>query len=49
MRKLIKLLFYLMVLAFIGVVVYAYLGPWFGSDFTAPQSEMRVPVTLDAD
>ncbi len=47
--KLIKLLFYLVILAFIGVVGYAYLGPWFGSDFTAPQNEIRVPVTLDAN
>ncbi|MFD3189608.1 hypothetical protein ACFMPD_04950 [Sedimentitalea sp. HM32M-2] len=49
MGKLIKLLFYLICLGFIGVVGYAYLGPWFGSDFSAPQSEIRLPVTLDVN
>lgn len=49
MGKLIKLLVYILCLAFIAVVGYAYLGPWFGSDFSAPQSEIRKPVTLNAD
>ena len=47
--KLFKFMLYLACLTFIGVVGYAYLGPWFGSDFSAPQTETRVPVTLDAD
>ncbi len=47
--RLIKFLLYLVCLAFIAVVGYAYLGPWFGSDFSAPQSEIRKPVTLDVD
>ena len=49
MVRLIKLLIYLAIIGFIGLVGYAYLGPFFGVDFSAPQSEVRVPVTLDAN
>lgn len=49
MGRLIKYLFYLIVLAAIGVVGYAYVGPWFGADFSPAQSEVRIPVTLNAD
>jgi hypothetical protein len=49
MGRLIKFFIYLVCLAAIGVIAYAYLGPWFGSDFSAPQSEIRLPVTLDAN
>ena len=31
-----------------GLIGYAYIGPYFGADFSAPQSETRAPVTLDA-
>lgn len=47
--KLFKFAFILLCLAFLGVVGYAYLGPWFGSDFSAPQTEIRKPVVLNAD
>ncbi len=47
--RLIKLLIFLSILAFAGLVSYAYLGPYFGVDFSAPQSEIREPVTLDAN
>lgn len=46
MGRLIKLLFFLVVLAAIGLVGYAYIGPFFGADFSAPQVEIREPVTL---
>ena len=45
--RLIKLLFYLAILGGIGLVGYAYIGPFFGADFSAPQTEIREPVTLD--
>lgn len=45
--RLIKVLFFLGVLAFAALVAYAYVGPYFGVDFSAPQTEMRQPVTLD--
>jgi len=44
----IKWLFYLSVLAVIALVAYAYVGEFFGADFSAPQQEIRMPVTLDA-
>ena len=48
MWRIIRWLFYLAVLGAIALVVYAYAGPFFGADFGAPQTEIRVPVTLDA-
>jgi len=45
--KLLKLLVIIAVLGFIALVAYAYLGPYFGVDFSAPQSEIRQPVTLE--
>ena len=49
MSKIVKFLVYIVCLLVVGLVFYAYLGPWFGADFSAPQTEIRVPVTLDAD
>lgn len=49
MARLVKYLVYLIVLAAIGLVGYAYVGPWFGADFSAPTAEMRKPLVLNAD
>ena len=49
MFRIIKVLAYLFVICVIGLAAYAYIGPFFGVDFSAPQSETRVPVTLDAN
>ncbi len=49
MGRLFKLLIYLIILGAIGLIGYAYVGPYFGVDFSAPQSEISVPVVLDAD
>lgn len=49
MGKMIKLLFMIAILAFIGLVGYAYVGPFFGADFSAPQIEIREPLILNAD
>ena len=46
MGKLIRAILGLVVLALIALVAYAYIGPIFGADFSAPQSEMRIPVEL---
>lgn len=48
MGRVFKLLVFLIVLAAIGLVGYAYVGPYFGADFSAQQIETRTPVTLDA-
>lgn len=49
MFRLFKVLVYLTVIGFIGLAGYTYVGPFFGADFSAPQTEVRVPVTLDAN
>ncbi len=49
MGRLIKFLIYIICLCFIGLVGYAYIGPYFGADFSAPQNEIREPVILNAD
>lgn len=49
MFRLTKYLIYLAFLAGLGVAGYAYIGPFFGVDFSAPQSEIRLPVVLDAN
>jgi hypothetical protein len=49
MGRLIKLLFFIAVFGFIGLVGYAYVGPFFGADFSAPQVEVRQPLILNAD
>ncbi len=49
MFRLFKVLIFLAVIGFLGLAGYAYLGPFFGVDFSAPQAENRVPVTLDAN
>ncbi|WP_162933026.1 hypothetical protein [Roseovarius sp. EL26] len=47
MYRLIKLLVYMALLAFIGLVGYAYIGPFFGADFSAPQQEIRQEILLE--
>lgn len=48
--RLIKLIFGLGLLAAIGLVAYAYLGPIFTpGDFAPPQEEVREPVTLTTE
>jgi hypothetical protein len=49
MGRLFKFLIYLIILAAIGIVAYAYLGPIFDPNFTAPQTEIRQPVTLEGN
>ena len=49
MGRLVRWLFYLLVLAAIALAGYAYIGPFFGADFSPPQTEIRQPVTLDAN
>lgn len=49
MGRLIKLLIFLLIIGFIGLVGYAYVGEFFGANFSPPQSETRLPVTLDAE
>ena len=47
MFRLIKWLFYLAILGFIVLVAYAYIGPFFGADFSPAQTEIREDVILE--
>ena len=49
MGRLIKFLIFLIVIGFIGLVGYAYLGPFFGADFAPEPVETRQPVTLGGE
>ncbi len=49
MGRVFKVLIYIFILAAIGLTGYAYIGPFFGVDFSATQQETRIPVTLNAD
>jgi hypothetical protein len=46
MGRIVRFIMLIAVLAGIALVAYAYIGPFFGVDFTPPQTERRVPVTL---
>ncbi|EAQ01586.1 hypothetical protein OB2597_04078 [Pseudooceanicola batsensis HTCC2597] len=49
MFRIIKWLIVLIILGAIGLTGYAYIGPYFGVDFTPPKVEIREPVVLDAN
>ncbi|MFP7672924.1 hypothetical protein ACG74X_06155 [Marivita sp. S0852] len=49
MGRVIKWLIYLLIIGGLALVAYAYVGPYFGADFSPPQTEIRKPVTLDAN
>ncbi|MHA7849679.1 hypothetical protein [Roseovarius sp.] len=49
MLRLIKWLLYLAILAFIALVGYAYIGPFFGADFSPPTEEIRQDIILETD
>lgn len=49
MFRLIKWLFYLAILAFLALAGYAYVGPFFGVEFTPTQSEIRQDIILEVD
>lgn len=49
MVRLFKLLLSLLIIGFVGLVGYAYVGEYFGANFSPQQTETRIPVTLDAD
>lgn len=48
MGRIIKWLIYLVVLAGLALIAYAYVGPFFGADFSAPLQEIRIPVDVNA-
>ena len=49
MLRLFKWIFYLAVIAFIALTGYAYIGPFFGADFSPPAEEIRQDIILETD
>ena len=49
MLRFLKFFLILAVIGLLGLAGYAYVGPFFGADFSAPEAEVRIPVTLDAE
>ncbi|MGH1414453.1 MAG: hypothetical protein ACRBB0_13245 [Pelagimonas sp.] len=49
MGRILKWLFILALLGALALVAYAYIGPFFGADFSPPQTEIHLPVELDAN
>ena len=49
MRFVLKWLLYALIAGLVALVAYTYAGPYFGADFSPPRSEVRQPVTLDAN
>lgn len=47
MFRLIKWLFYICILGFLTLVTYAYVGPFFGADFSPRQDEIRQEIILE--
>lgn len=47
MGRILKYLFYLIVLAVIALIAYAYVGPYLGADFSPPRQEVREKVILN--
>lgn len=46
-RRIFKYLIYLAILGALGVILYAYVGPHIGEDFSRPQQEIRQRIMLD--
>lgn len=49
MRRILKYLFYLVVLGALVVILYAYVGPHIGEDFSRPQEEIRERIILNGE
>ncbi len=47
MKRIIRFLVYLTVTGGIGLILYAYLGPFIGASFEPTQNMERVPVVLN--
>lgn len=49
MGRVFKWLLYILILAAAFLVLYAYIGPFLGVDFSAQQDVQTIPVTLSTD
>ncbi|MEO0486460.1 MAG: hypothetical protein AAF092_11170 [Pseudomonadota bacterium] len=49
MGRLLRFLIYVVIAAAIGLVAYAYIGPFLGADFTPPSTNVTVPVEVELE
>lgn len=49
MIRLLKWLCFLAMAGFFALLGYAYVGPFFGADFSPPQTETRKEIMLDTE
>lgn len=49
MGRIIKWLFYLAVLSIVGLIGFAYVGPFLGADFSASETEIKQEVILHVE
>ncbi|MEM7295297.1 MAG: hypothetical protein AAF330_01520 [Pseudomonadota bacterium] len=49
MGRVLKFLLYLIILSFLGLVAFAYLGPAIGLDFAPPTTVVRQPITFGGE
>lgn len=49
MGRLIKFMLTMMIIGFLALIAYAYLGPFFGAEFAPQPVEVRQPISLGAD
>ena len=49
MGKIIKWLFYLMATGAVALIIFAYIGPFLGFDFTPEEKTVIIPVELHED
>ena len=49
MGKVVKWLFYLMAAGTVALIIFAYIGPFLGFDFTPEEKTIIIPVELNED
>ena len=49
MFKLIKFMLYLVIIGFLALVLYIYIGPFLGADFTPETREIRQDIRIETD
>lgn len=46
MQRLVKWSIYLSIMALISLISYTFIGPFFGVDFSADTTQIRIPIRL---
>ena len=49
MGKIVKWLFYFIAIGAVALIIFAYIGPFLGFDFTPEEKTINIPVELHED